>query len=260
MTPRTRGRLGLALLAALLLLSCLPQVFHACPFGMDLEFPTRTVCERALGGLARSMAIAGSVAALTTALGVALALLAVQGGGPAGFLIPKAAELFFALPDVLVLITLGFLLRSARDLGGVRVDPSLALAASLALIGWSVPTLMFRSRLQTLARSEFVTASRNLGAGEGWILIRHLLPHMKGFIMAVFLLRIPAVIFMESTISFLGFGLPPSTPSLGTYVGSNYRNLVLGEWRIVLPVWGLLLLISVGFSWAGQALLPEEGS
>ena len=240
MTPRAKGLTGLALLLLLLGLSVASRWIHACPLGMDLEFPTQTVCERALGGLARSMALA-----------------AAQARGPVDFAITKAAEFFFTLPDILVLITMAFLLRAARDLGLVSLDPTLAVGASLSVIGWAVPALMFRSRLQALGEAEFVRASRALGAGEGWILVRHLLPQMKGFVLAVFLLRVPAVIFMESTISFLGFGLPPTTPSLGTYVGSNYRNLILGEWRIVLPVWGLLLLISIGFSLVGKALLAE---
>jgi len=157
-----------------------------------------------------------------------------------------------------VLITMAFLLKTARDLGFLDLDPTLAVGASLSVIGWAVPALMFRARLKALGEAEFVAASRALGAGEAWILARHLLPQMKGFVLAVFLLRVPAVIFMESTISFLGFGLPPTTPSLGTYVGSNYRNLILGEWRIVLPVWALLLLISIGFSLVGKALLAGE--
>jgi len=258
MRARTKGLVGLCLLALLLVLSILPRWFHACPFGMDLEFPTRTVCERALGGLARSIGIAALVAGVTTGLGVLLALLALGRGGVVDFAVTKLSEVFFTLPDILVLITLAFALRAAQDMGTLKVSPTLAVAFSLSVIGWSVPTLMFRARLQALAAADHVQASRNLGAGEGWILLRHLLPHMKGFILAVFLLRVPAVIFMESTISFLGFGLPPSTPSLGTYVGSNYQNLVLGEWRIVLPVWVLLMLISIGFSWVGKALMGEE--
>jgi len=257
MSPRAKGWAGLALLLILAALSALPRWIHACPFGMDLEYPTRTVCERALGGLARSMAIAGAVAGLTTGLGVALALLALRRGGLVDLAVTKVSELFFTLPDILVLIALAFVFRAAQDAGTLRLSPSLALAGSLSVIGWSTPTLMFRSRLQALARAEHIQASRNLGASEGWILARHLLPELRGFILAVFLLRVPAVIFMESTISFLGFGLPPSQPSLGTYVGANYQNLVLGEWRIVLPVWALLVLVSVGFAWAGQALAGE---
>jgi peptide/nickel transport system permease protein len=256
-TRRAKGLAGLSLLLVLLGLSLLPRWIHACPFGMDLEFPTRTVCERALGGLARSMALAAFVAGLTTALGIALALVAAQAKGPVDFAITKVSEFFFTLPDILVLITVAFLLKTARDLGFLDLDPTLAVGASLSVIGWAVPALMFRARLQALGETEFVAASRALGAGEGWILVRHLLPQMKGFVLAVFLLRVPAVIFMESTISFLGFGLPPTTPSLGTYVGSNYRNLILGEWRIVLPVWALLLLISIGFSLLGKAFLED---
>lgn len=258
MTPRAKGLAGLSLLLLLLALSVLPRWIHACPFGMDLEFPTKTVCERALGGLGRSMALAAGVAGLTTALGILLALAAAQAKGAVDFAITKVSEFFFALPDILVLITMAFLLKTARDLGFLDLDPTLAVGASLSVIGWAVPALMFRARLKALGEAEFVSASRALGAGESWILARHLLPQMKGFVLAVFLLRVPAVIFMESTISFLGFGLPPTTPSLGTYVGGNYRNLILGEWRIVLPVWALLLLISIGFSLVGKALLAGE--
>ena len=66
----------------------------------------------------------------------------------------------------------------------------------------------------------------------------------------------PATILAESTVSFLGLGLPPDAPSLGSFLGANYQ-LVLAEPLLVVPAWALLVLIVAAFQWTGQALVKR---
>ena len=262
MTPRARGIAGLVAVAALLAAGAAQALLFAphraaCPFGADPVLPALTVCDRALGGLWLSVGV-GLGAGLGGALAaLALALVARTARGPVDLMVSKSADLVFALPDVLVLLLIGFALVVLRDARGLHPDPVAAMVVSLVAIGWAAPTRMIQERLRSLEREEFVVAAEAVGATRWRIVTRHLLPFAWDYLLAVFLLRVPAAILAESTVSFLGFGLPGDRPSLGTYLGEATGALMRGEWRVVLPAWALLLLVVLAFQWSGQAVLER---
>ncbi len=261
MTPRSKGLIGLGVLALLALVSVgYPLLASAtflpfCPFGADPTFPRETVCGRTLGGLWRSLLVGLLAGGAAAGLGLLLALAARRFGRIADVAIAKSADLFFAVPDVLVLVAIGFAVGVLADVRGVRPNAFLVMVASLSAVGWAAPTRMIQNRLRSLESQEFVAAAFALGAGRTRILLRHLLPFAREYVFAIFLLRVPATILAESTVSFLGFGMPPDQPSLGTYLGQSYRFLLDGEWRVVGPAWGLLIAVVIGFSWSGSYLL-----
>jgi ABC-type dipeptide/oligopeptide/nickel transport system permease subunit len=260
-TPRWKARVGPALLLSLALLSAgyglLARApgMPACPFGDDVELPLQTVCGRALGGLWRSVGLGLAAGTLACAVALGLALFARRFGGVVDALVEKGAELFFAVPDVLVLVALGVVVQVAR--GGEDGVPLILMVLSLTAVGWAAPTRQIQDRLRSLERQEFVQAAQAVGVTRWRLLRRHLLPFAWDYLLAIFLLRVPAIVLTESTISFLGFGLPPSEPSLGKYLGTNYGKLLLGEWRVVAPAWALLVLVVVAFQWTGQGLLSR---
>jgi peptide/nickel transport system permease protein len=262
-SPRWRARLGLTLLALLagtsLVWSLLADVqgLPECPLGPDVELPGYSVCARTLGGLWRSIGLGLAAGGSACVIALALALVARRFGGVVDVVIAKTADLLFAVPDVLVLIAIGFAVKLLR--GGEDGVPVQYMIVSLTAIGWAAPTRQIQDRLRSLEQQEFVLAARSLGATRWRILRRHLLPFARDYVLAIFLLRVPAVVLTESTISFLGFGLPPSQPSLGKYLGSNYARILQGEWRVVMPAWILLIVLVVAFQWAGQGLLSRDG-
>jgi oligopeptide transport system permease protein len=138
--------------------------------------------------------------------------------------------------------------------GGAGPGPLGMMVMSLALVGWAGPARMFRNRLATLEGQEFIAASRALGAGRWHLLRVHLWPALRPFVLAVFLSRLPAAILTESTVSF--FGIARMEPmSLGRYLGTSYAALIHeGGARVVLPAWGLLVLLVLGASLSSQAL------
>ena len=260
--PCARAAVGFAAMAVLAAAAAAQALLFApgrlaCPFGADPVLPALTVCDRALGGLSLSIGVGlgaglgGAIAAL------ALAVAARTARGPVDLLVSKSADLVFALPDVLVLLLIGFALTVLRDARGLRLDPVAAMLASLVAIGWAAPTRMIQERLRSLEREEFVVAAEAVGASRWRIVTRHLLPFAWDYLLAIFLLRVPAAILAESTVSFLGFGLPGDRASLGTYLGEATGALMRGEWRIVLPAWALLLLVVLAFQWTGQAVLAR---
>lgn len=256
-----RAWVGLALLMGLGLTSWLsarvfPEVLaSACPLGMDPTRPDRSVCELAFGGLWVSLAIGLVAGALSTAVGLCVAMGARAAGGALERWVLRGVDAVFALPDVLVVMVLQLASQSMLDAGhGGGLGPFGLMGVSLALVGWASPARMFRNRLATLEGQEFIAASRALGAGRWHVLRVHLWPALRPFVLAVFLSRLPTAILTESTVSF--FGIARMEPmSLGRYLGTSYAALIYeGGARVVLPAWGLLVLLVLGASLASQAL------
>lgn len=255
-----RAKAGGAVLVGLVLLSASAPLWSgagpACAFGPDPLFPYESVCTQTLGGLWRSLALGLLGGAGACLLALVLALVARAGRGAVDVGVEKSADFFFSIPDVLVLVTLGFAARAVRGGEGVSL-PWMAL--SLVAIGWAAPTRMLQNRLRSLERQDFVAAAEALGATRWRVLTTHLLPFAWDYLLAIFLLRVPAIILTESTISYLGFGLPLSEPSLGKYIGDHWRLLAGEDWLTVAPAWALLVLLVVSFHWLGRGLLERAG-
>lgn len=227
---------------------------RVCPFGRDAVRPDRTVCELAFGGLWVSLAAGLAAAALATALGLWVAVAARAAGGVLDRGAMRFAEAFFSLPDVLVLMVLQFAAQTAGDLRPeLKLPPPVLMVLSLALVGWAAPARMLRSRLATLEAPEYVAAARALGAGRIQVMRAHVWPFLRGYLLALFLARVPAAILAESTVSFFGIGrMEPM--SLGRYLGTSYSALVYqGGGRVVLPAWALLVVVVLAANLAARS-------
>ncbi len=228
-------------------------VAEHCPLGKDVLRPDRSVCELAFGGTWISLSIGLLAGAAATLVGLLVASLARGLGRWIDAALMRSADALFALPDVLVLMVLQFAAQTAADLHPrLRIGPVPLMVASLAMVGWSAPARLFRDRLETLERAEFVGAAHALGAGRWHLFGRHLWPFLRDYVLAVFLARVPSAILAESTVSFLGIG-KVEPMSLGRYLGTSYASLLHGEGaRVGLPAWLLLILIVIGATLAGR--------
>lgn len=256
-----RVRVGLALLAMVAVVSLgyglvarIPGL-PACPFGEAPKLPYETVCAQTFGGLWRSMGLGVFAGAAACAVAVVLAFAGRALGGVADIAIEKAAEAFFSIPDVLILLSLGFVANAVRGSGGVSLG---WMALSLVAIGWAAPTRMVQNRLRSLSRQDFIRAATAIGVPRRRILTRHLLPFAAEYLLAIFLLRVPAVVLTESTISYLGFGLPLDQPSLGKFIGDHWQLLMGPDWFKVVPAWALLVTLVPAFQWVGEGLLARS--
>ncbi len=259
-----RGVLGLATVLGLLAASLLwPRWGGALPPSLcppDWELPrTATTCSRTMLGLGRSVAVGLTCGGAAALLALALAALAARFRGWVDVAVARTAELFFAIPDLLVLIGLHFavlLLRDAR--AGFQPSAFAVTVVSLTVVSWAAPTRMIQDRLRSLEREDFVQAAVAVGTTRWGLVRRHLLPFAWDYVLAIFLLRVPATILAESTVSFLGFGGGPDEASLGSYIGRWYGTLLQGDLHL-LPALVLLAAIVVGFQWLGQAALAATG-
>jgi peptide/nickel transport system permease protein len=233
-----------------------PQaIARHCPLGQDALRPDRTVCELSFGGLWISLTIGVGAAVLSTVLGLLLAVSARWARGPMEVWSMRLADAFFALPDVLVLMVVQFAAQLLGDLRpSLKIAPVPLMIFSLAVVGWSAPARMLRDRLATLEQQEFIAAARALGAGRGHLLKEHLWRALRPFAAGILLARVPASIVAESTVSFLGIARVEPM-SLGRYLGTSYGSLLYPSGaRIVLPAWGMLVLIVLGAALASKAL------
>jgi ABC-type dipeptide/oligopeptide/nickel transport system permease subunit len=176
-------------------------------------------------------------------IGVPVGMLAGYYGGKIDMILMRIVDVTYAFPQLLFVI----LLMSMLGPGLVNIF------IALGLTSWVTLARLVRSEFLRLRESEFITAARALGVSSSRIVWRHLLPNALSPIIVAFTFGIPTAIFAEATLSFIGVGISPPTPSWGQMVGENYQYL-RSLWHLaVFPVLAIALTM-LGFSFFGDGL------
>jgi ABC-type dipeptide/oligopeptide/nickel transport system permease subunit len=155
----------------------------------------------------------------------------------------RLVDIVYAFPQLLFIILLMSML-----------GPGLFnIFLALGLTGWVTLARLVRSEFLKLRESDFVLAARATGVSSGRIMFRHMLPNALSPIIIAFTFGIPTAIFAEATLSFIGVGISPPTPSWGQMVGENYQYL-RSLWHLAtFPVLAIALTM-FGFSFFGDGL------
>ncbi|WP_010110300.1 ABC transporter permease [Verminephrobacter aporrectodeae] len=177
-------------------------------------------------------------------VGVTLGLVSGYAGGTIDNLIMRLADMQLSFPAILVALLVDGL---ARTLLPHALHERLALPVVIFAIGVSTWVQYARTvRGATLVEKskDYVHAARLIGMGPLRILLRHVLPNVLGPVLVIATLSLGLGILTEATLSFLGLGVPPTSPSLGTLMRSGNEVLFAGEWWVtVLPGLCLMLLV-----------------
>ncbi|WP_214109251.1 ABC transporter permease [Acrocarpospora catenulata] len=181
-----------------------------------------------------SLAIGLSVAVLSTAIGTLLGAIAGYARGWADEVIMRVTDLFLIVPAIAVL---------AMALQGLGSSP-LTIILVLTGIGWTTIARVVRSQVLSLREKEFIEAARVLGASDLRIIVRHLLPNLVGVIVVNMSLAVAAAIILESTLSFLGFGVQPPESSWGNML-SQAAGLIGTTKVYLLYAPGVAILLTV---------------
>ncbi|MFF7244597.1 ABC transporter permease [Embleya sp. NPDC008237] len=181
-----------------------------------------------------SLAIGICVALLSTIVGTAVGAIAGFAGGWADELIMRVTDLFLIVPAIAVL---------ALALQAVGPSP-VTIVLVLSALGWTMIARVVRSQVLTLRNKEFIQAARVIGASNPRIVVRHLLPNLTGVIAVNVSLAVATAIILESTTSFLGFGIQPPQSSWGNML-SQAAGLIGTSQAYLLYVPGLAILITV---------------
>ena len=217
-----------------------PSLAH--PFGTDTF--SRDVLSRVIFGARVSLGVATLAVLLSITVGTAYGAIAGYAGGPLDSLMMRVIDALLAIPRVLLLIL-------ALALWGQIALPSLILI--LGLTGWFGTSRLVRARVRTLAIQDFAIAARALGARDGRVLWRHVLPNALSPVLVAATLGIGNVIVLEAGLSYFGLGVQPPHASWGNIIQDGSDTIARGWWIALFP--GLAMLVTVlCFNIVGDAL------
>jgi peptide/nickel transport system permease protein len=202
----------------------------------------RDVLSRVLWGSRTSLSVGFLIVGVATLLGVMLGLVSGYFGGVIDHLIMRAIDITLTFPTLLLALVL------VAVLGQALVNIMLAVAIALT------PTYarIVRSLVLSVKTLEFVTAARGLGASNWRIIGRDILPNIASEAVILATLNIAAAVLIESSLSFLGLGVQPPTPSWGSMISDGRKFLLEAPW--ISSSAGLAIMATVlGFNLAGDA-------
>ncbi len=203
----------------------------AHPFGTDTQ--GRDILSRSLHGARISLAIGLGARALAVILGGLLGFLAGTAGGRVDAVVMRAADVFFAFPSLLLLIGIT-----------AAFEPGLVITFfALGIVGWAEVARLVRAEAMRVSRMEYVSAARALGAGGWRIIARHVAPNCLNPLLVSFSMGVATTILAEASLSFLGLGAQPPTPSWGAMVSAGKDHLRAAPWMSIFP--GLFLAAAV---------------
>ncbi|HYB69284.1 MAG TPA: ABC transporter permease [Candidatus Bathyarchaeia archaeon] len=203
----------------------------------------RDILSRIIHGSRVSLVIGFLSVGVSLPVGVALGLFAGYWSGRFDDVTLRIADVQLAFPFILLAITIaGVLGPSPRN-----------VVLILAVGGWVVYARLARSQVLSLREKEFIEAARSLGGGTGRILLRHVLPNVVSPIIVVATFAVAQMILLESSLSFLGLGVQPPTPSWGAMLNDGRAYITVAWWLTTFP--GVAIMLTVlGINFVGDWL------
>lgn len=207
----------------------------------------RDLLSRLLHGLRTSLLVALAIRLLTMLLGVAVGLAAAEVPPFAGRVLIRVADVFLALPPLLVALTITAVLGPSL--------PTVTLA--VVAIGWPEVARLTYAEARRLRATDYVEAARALGGTRLQVVGRHLLPALAPQLAVAFSVGLPGAIMYEAGLSFFGLGVQPPDASLGTLIAEGRSFVVPAPWMLVVPVAALAVVV-VSLNIAGDLLVPPD--
>ena len=197
---------------------------------------------------------------VSVAVGVALGLLSGFIGGKTDAFIMRICDVLLSFPSILIALLISGVGRALFP----QAQDALAfvvLIVAIALPGWVQYARTVRGSTLVERNKEYVQAARVIGVSSLRIMRRHVLPNVLGPVMVLATIQIATAIIIEATLSFLGVGMSPTSPSLGTLIRVGNDFLFSGEWWITIFPGAVLVLIALSVNllgdWLRDALNPR---
>jgi ABC-type dipeptide/oligopeptide/nickel transport system permease subunit len=190
-----------------------------------------------------SLGVGVAVQASAVSLGITLGLLSGFYGGLVDNLIMRLAEVIFAFPGLLFAIAIMAV-----------IGPNLFnVFVALGVVSWTSLSRVVRGQVLSIKEQEYTDAARAVGASNGRIIVRHILPNTVAPAIVLVTLGVGGAILAEASLSFLGLGAPPPTPSWGSILSTGRDYLLQAPWLSVYP--GIAIFLTVmGFNLLGDGL------
>lgn len=205
--------------------------------------------------------IVGLVSVLLSVLiGVALGLLAGYVGGAVDTFLMRVCDVMLSFPPILIALLIAGVGRALFPNAQESVAFGVVVIA-ITLSGWVQYARTVRGSTLVERNKEYVQAARVTGVSTPRIMRRHVLPNVMGPVLVLATIHVATAILTEATLSFLGVGVPPTSPSLGTLIRVGNDYLYSGEWWITIFPGLTLIIISLSVNllgdWLRDALNPK---
>jgi peptide/nickel transport system permease protein len=221
----------------------------------------RDVLSAIMYGARISLGVGVAAVLFSMVLGVGLGLASGYVGGRLDAFIMRVADVQLSFPAILIALLIDGVARVALPREAQDEIAIYVLILAIGVSGWVQYARTVRGSTLVERNKEYVQAARVIGRSSASIMLRHVLPNVMGPVLVIATIHIATAIITEATLSFLGVGVPPTRPSLGTLIRVGNDFLLSGEWWItVFPGAALVVLVlSVNLlgDWLRDALNPK---
>ncbi len=238
-----------------------PNAFTGNVYWLGTDNQGRDVFSTILYGARISLFVGFAAVLFAMVLGITLGLIAGYRGGWVDSLLMRVADVQLSFPSILIALLIfgvarGFIPPAYRETMAIWV-----LIVAIGLSDWVQYARVVRGATMVEKSKEYVQAARVIGAHPVKILVRHILPNVMGPVLVIATIGLALAIIAEATLSFLGVGVPPTQPSLGTLIRIGQQYLFSGEWWILLfpslTLLALALAVNLLGDWLRDALNPR---
>ena len=214
-----------------------------------------------LYGTRISLLIGFASVALAMVVGIILGLIAGYAGGRVDALIMRIADVQLSFPAILIALLIDGVARAAVPADMLESIAFPVLVGAIALAGWPQYARTVRGSTMVEKNREYVQAAKVIGVSRSRIMFSHVLPNVMGPVLVLATVHLATAIITEATLSFLGVGVPPTSPSLGTLIRVGNDFLFSGEWWITIFPGAMLVLLVLSVNllgdWLRDALNPR---
>jgi len=238
-----------------------PNAFTGNTYWLGTDNQGRDIFSTLLYGARISLFVGFAAVLFAMVLGITAGLIAGYRGGWVDSLLMRVADVQLSFPAILIALLIfgvarGFIPPAYRETMAIWV-----LIVAIGLSDWVQYARVVRGATMVEKSKEYVQAARVIGAHPVKILLRHILPNVMGPVLVIATIGLALAIIAEATLSFLGVGVPPTQPSLGTLIRIGQQYLFSGEWWILLfpslTLLALALAVNLLGDWLRDALNPR---
>jgi peptide/nickel transport system permease protein len=229
------------------------------PLGTDDQ--GRDVLSGIMYGTRISLIVAVLAIAFSLAVGISVGLLAGYAGGAIDAFLMRVVDVQLTFPSILIALLVDGVVRAVLPQSMQERMEIYVIIFAIGISQWPQFARTVRSSTMVERQRDYVMAARVIGLSSIRIMLKHILPNVMGPVLVITTLNIGLAILAEATLSFLGVGLPPTQPSLGTLIRIGNNFLFSGEWWITIfpgaTLAAMVLSINLLGDWLRDALNPR---